>query len=234
MKQRTLISGFTLIELLVVISIIALLIGILLPVLSSSREAARRVSCSSNARQIATIWLTYAADHDGEFPYRDANGPFYMSRGGTGFDTRPLIEGKYTTSLDIFYCPSTEAAPDFPGRWNVPSSSDNTLIDYNIMARWYRRTSGANPTSLAQFTGPRAKYVENIDDAIGDLVMLSDQMWSVNNPQPTWFNHAFAQGDPSGFGFEGGNVTRYDGSTGWIQPDDVEVQANLGGVFIFF
>ena len=60
--------GFTLIELLVVISIIALLIGILLPALSSAREAARAITCSSNERQQGIVLLTYANDNDQTLP----------------------------------------------------------------------------------------------------------------------------------------------------------------------
>lgn len=57
--------GFTLIELLVVISILALLIAILLPTLSSAREAARRAVCLSNLDQLATAQGVYANENKG-------------------------------------------------------------------------------------------------------------------------------------------------------------------------
>ncbi|MEM6391932.1 MAG: type II secretion system protein [Planctomycetota bacterium] len=57
-------SAFTLIELLVVISIVALLVAILLPVLGAARVSAQRAACLSNLRQIGIAFISYETSND--------------------------------------------------------------------------------------------------------------------------------------------------------------------------
>lgn len=61
-------NAFTLVELLVVISIIAMLVSIMLPVLASARKSAQQTQCLSGVRQIALALNTYAIDGKGAYP----------------------------------------------------------------------------------------------------------------------------------------------------------------------
>ncbi|MFN3166533.1 MAG: type II secretion system protein [Phycisphaeraceae bacterium] len=89
--------AFTLIELLVVVSIVALMLALLLPVLGSARASAQATLCLSNQKQTTAALLNYAGEHDGylmHYAKRDAHGVrwwFGYERGGPGSGIgRPL------------------------------------------------------------------------------------------------------------------------------------------------
>jgi prepilin-type N-terminal cleavage/methylation domain-containing protein len=76
-ERSLLISGFTLVELLVVIAVIGVIIGILLPVLSGSRQRAGDVACLGNHRQFGVAFSTYFADFDNFVYYESPGGSYY-------------------------------------------------------------------------------------------------------------------------------------------------------------
>jgi len=78
-------AAFTLVELLVVIVIIAMLAGLLLPVLSSMRARGDNIQCISNLRQIGIAIGAYAGDNDGLLPGPAVAGqmPTYASSDAT-------------------------------------------------------------------------------------------------------------------------------------------------------
>ncbi|MDQ6632380.1 MAG: type II secretion system GspH family protein [Verrucomicrobiota bacterium] len=120
--------GFTLVELLVVIAIIAVLVSLLLPALSSAKEAGRKTACLSNLRQIGLAIQAYANDNNGKIPYGPPAPPFtspaefYPSTGsptsllslrsGLPVGLGLTLQTYLAAQPKVFFCPGSDQSID--------------------------------------------------------------------------------------------------------------------------
>jgi prepilin-type N-terminal cleavage/methylation domain-containing protein len=129
-------NGFTLVELLVVIGIISVLIAMLLPALNKAREAAQKISCASQLRQLVLGMTMYANDNKGDVPrgmiYNDAEpaGRDSTWQGNIVYRQDFYALGRYLGgngsigSGRVLWCPSdAQNDPDAAtyGHWNDPT-----------------------------------------------------------------------------------------------------------------
>lgn len=219
-------SGFTLIELLVVISMIVMLIALLMPALSKSRETARRTLCASNLKQIANGYVSYATDNVGHLPVTARNG----SGAGYWIETglADHLQANYVGSIDVYYCPdalvngfatypSLKAEPSGKWWWQT----------WNELANYYAyRVTGYGSNCHNNLNMPSIYRVRKMHDDASQVLLHDGNELGPGGGYGLWsWRVAHVQGlEPAG-----NNVALLGGSVRWNPRDDMEYRWSNGG-----
>ncbi|MEQ1825438.1 MAG: DUF1559 domain-containing protein [Pirellula sp.] len=189
MIRRTRNTGFTLVELLVVIAIIGILVGLLLPAVQAAREAARRMQCSNNIKQLGLSLHNYASTYKSVFPARKAgtNGTFVGTerRSSNGGRLSAFIALLPYIEQSALYANIQAGNPSGVGSTFPPANGGPTVLPGGPCAwctwdGWQDSPANLNcPSDGPVFAQPANIQDHNYAFSVGDTVINSLNLNSV-------------------------------------------------------
>ena len=231
--------GFTLVELLVVIGIIAILISLLLPVLNTAREAAKRMKCLSNLHTASLAITMYANANKGWLPMHKGGGNWLWD---LPYGTRDAIV-RSGDQRHLLYCPTADWQ-DVDALWNFAGTPPSATSDGNGFAVtgyfWMMKRIDGNFPQLFN----NAAYLDKINadrrlrrsPALAELG--SDAVISENNDFVHIFGGWTAQAHHTnhlrGLKPAGGNILYLDGHAEWHDFADMHLHGYSGSIAFWF
>jgi prepilin-type N-terminal cleavage/methylation domain-containing protein len=227
LRHRSQRAGFTLVELLVVIAIIGVMVGLLLPAVQAAREAARRMQCGNNLKQLGLASLNYESTYK-TLPFNSDTGDDEFN--GVNAPRRSVAQRWRQYSWLVMVLPFVEQQPLYDQiNWNTAMSMRdpiNNQLAQTVVSTFLCPSNAQEAIRTGQVEG--YKHNGGLTGAGTDYVGNMGHIWG------GWKDCAAVPDFPGPPGYANLFVKGANPGTPWVNGDYLNEQVNCNGLFRYY